>query len=108
MSFRVYLVVGVFVGGFIFLIGTLVGDDFLKWLQEQQFEAAIRSQSVLELVVFEPLIFIFENRPWGFVLAGLLWPAVFVWMLLLLLSMLIIAGVDVTRDIEEVTSLLIL
>ncbi len=108
MNFRVYLIVGVFIGGFIFLIGTLLGDDFLKWLQDQQYEAAIRSQRVLELVVFEPLIFMFENRPWGFILAGVLWPAVFVWLLLLLLAMLIIAGVDVTRDLQEVTSLFIL
>ena len=110
MSIRIYLVIGVFIGGFLFLISTVVGDDFHTWIEEQQYEASIRSQRVLEMVVFEPLLFVFDEdtRPWGFVAAGILWPAFFIWLFLLLISMLIIAGVDVTRDIEQATSLMIL
>lgn len=106
MSFRTYFVIGLIIGAIVFLIGTFFDDDIVPWLEDQQHEAAIRNQNVIEQVVYEPLIFAVGTRPWGPIVVVLAWPAVFIWLLFLLLAIVIVPGVDVARDIEEVTELM--
>lgn len=105
MSVRTYLVIGVIIGVIVFLISTFAGEDIVKWLEEQQFEAAIRSQTLVEKAVYEPLIFAVEQRPWGQIVVALAWPAVFLWLIFLLMALVIVPGVDVARDIDAQTRL---
>ncbi len=100
MSLRIYLVVGLFVGGLTFLVSTFFGADIVIWAQEQQIQASLRGLRVLELVVFEPLIFVLGTRPFGPIVAGLAWPLVFVWFFLILISLVIIAAVDYTASVD--------
>lgn len=106
MSIRTYLIIGFFVGLIVFLINQFFGEDIVRWLLEQQVQAAVRNQRVIELVIYDPLIFMFDSRPAGAIAAAVLWPLVFVWLLLLLIALVVVPGLDVVRDIEEVTQLL--
>jgi len=105
MPVRIYMVLAIFFFGMMMLIGILFGDDIADWGREQQFQAEIRGQNAIATLVFDPIIWAFESRPIGPIVAGLLWPAIFIWLLLTLIGLLIIAGVDVATDVDEVTRL---
>ncbi|GAB4515972.1 MAG: hypothetical protein OHK0046_20350 [Anaerolineae bacterium] len=99
-SLRTYLLVALFFAVLFYLISLLFGPDLVVWGERQQIEAAIRGQRFIELVVFEPFVFVFGVNPWGPVVAGLAWPLIFIWLALILISLAIIAGVDVSSSLD--------
>lgn len=107
MYLKPYLIIGAGVGLLFFLIVTFFGETVADWGRDQQYESDIRSQRVLSTLVYDPFIFVFdpENQPFGAIIAGVAWPAVLIWILLVILSLMIIAGVDVSSNITEVTFL---
>lgn len=102
-SMRNYLIVGVIIGIIIYFVGFFFGDSLVVWAEEQQWQAIIRNQTLIEVVVFEPFIFVMSSDPWGAVLAGLAWPAVFIWIAFIFMSLLAFAGFDVVQDVEEIS-----
>jgi hypothetical protein len=103
-SFRAYLVVAVVVGGIVFGIAYFLGDDIADWARDRQREAVAEGVSGLGEFITEPIIFVMENPSIGAVLAGLFWPFTFIWLLLLLVLLIIVAGTDVATDIDSQTS----
>lgn len=97
---RTYLVVGLIIGALVFLISIFLGSSLEQWGEARQFEARMRNQTLIESLVFEPFNYVINTRPVGPIIAGLAWPAVFIWVFFIIASLLIIAGLDVTDDIE--------
>jgi hypothetical protein len=102
VSGRTYIFIGLGTGILIFLIGLVWGQDITDWSKEQQNQAEFHGYSWAKTIVFEPVEFVFdpERRPVGAIIAGLAWPLVPVWLILILIAVLIIPGSDVANDVD--------
>jgi hypothetical protein len=99
MTTRIYLLIGLGMAGFIFLVATLFGTDIAAWAVTQKGEAAARGQNVFELMVFEPIRFVFDEdtRIVGSVILIFFWPLIILMFFLVLLALVIMSGID-TND----------
>ncbi|GEM_PF-1543076 len=106
MSTRIYLLIGLGIAGLIFLIGIVLGDDIATWAVLQKAEAAARGQNVFELMVFEPIRFVFDEntRIIGSIILIFFWPLVFVMFLLVLLALVIMSGIDTNNRLGLIES----
>lgn len=102
ISGRAYILIGLGTGLLIFLISMVAGDDIVDWSRDQQFQARANGYSWAETIIFEPVEFVFDpaRRPVGAILAGVAWPLVPVWLILILIGILIIPGSDVANDVD--------
>ncbi len=105
---KIYLAMAVLIGGIVFGMDYFFGADIASWAQARKVDTQVRNVEALGTIVFEPVRFVFSNRPLGAIFAGLLWPFVLVWLPLILLGLVAIAGLDVAVDVESVTQLMIL
>jgi hypothetical protein len=103
MSTRTYLLVGIVIGGFIYLIGVLFGSDIANWAVQRQIESAAKSQVIFEAVVFQPLEFIFtqDTRIMGAVLVAVAWPAFFLLLFLLVIALVALEFIDANDAITN-------
>ena len=108
VSTKAYILITIGMGLFVFLIGLAIGDDIAQWAREQQYEAAIRNQGLVEKIVFVPVEFVFDpdNSPWGAILAAVVWPLVIVWVVLVVIGIIIITVVDAKGMVPEDRNLL--
>jgi hypothetical protein len=106
MSTRTYLFIGLGMAGLIFLIGMVFGSDIAAWAVLQKGEAAARGQNVFELMVFEPIRFVFDEntRIIGAIILIFFWPMVFVMILLVLLALVIMSGIDTNNRLGLIES----
>ena len=102
VSGKTYIMIGLGTGILIFLISMVWGQDIVDWSNEQQFQAEYHGHSWIKTIVFEPVEFVFDpaHRPVGAIVAGLAWPLVPVWIILILIGLLIIPGSDVANDVD--------
>jgi hypothetical protein len=101
MSMRTYLLIALVFGGILYLVHVFFGPDIVNWAQSQRFQAQIRGQNAIGVIVMDPIIFVLGVSPWGAIVGGLAWPVVILWVILTPLLLVIIAGLDVVADIER-------
>lgn len=105
---KYYLAAAVLIGGIVFGMDYFFGEDIASWAEARKVDTQVRNVEALGTIIYEPVRIVFSNRPAGAIMAGLFWPFVLVWLVLILLGLVAIAGLDVAVDVEEVTQLLIL
>ena len=106
MTTRMYLLIGLGMAAFIFLVGTLFGKDIAAWAVTQKGEALLRGQNVFELMVFEPIRFVFDEntRIIGSVILIFFWPLIFLMFFLVLLALVIMSGIDTNNRLGLIES----
>lgn len=102
ISGKTYILIGLGAGILIFLISVVWGQDIVDWSDKQQVQAEYHGYSWIKTIVFEPVEFVFDpdRRPVGAIVAGVAWPLVPVWIILILIGLLIIPGSDVANDVD--------
>lgn len=91
LSMRAYIVIGVAVGVIIYLMGLVAGEPIVQFFTEIRSNALANGISLaIATIIVDPFIFAFSN-PLGAILAGLLWPLIIVWFVLLFLIIIIAA-----------------
>lgn len=101
MSMRVYVLVAFFFGAMLFAISTFLDAEILNWIRGQQAQATAVGQRAIGVIITEPVIFVIGERPLGPIIGGLLWPLVIVWIVLIPLLLVVIAGMRVLADLDE-------
>jgi len=92
ISPRVYIGIGVCVGIVVYLIGLAAGPDVIRFFTELQQNAIANGVApVITEIVYGPFIFAFSQSIFGAIAAGLLWPLIIVWLVLLFLLLIISA-----------------
>ena len=92
ISFRAYIGIGIVVGIIVYLISLVAGDAILQFFTEIQNRALANGVAgpIVTLIV-GPFIFVFSNPFPGAIIAGLLWPLIIVWFVLLFMIIIISA-----------------
>ena len=92
ISVRVYLAVGIIVGIIVYLIGLVAGDSLVRFFTEIEGNALANgvARPIVTLIV-GPFIFTFSNPLPGAIMAGLTWPLIIIWFVLLFLVIIITA-----------------
>jgi len=92
ISFRTYLGIGIVVGIIIYLISLVAGDPILNFFTEIQNTALANGVApVFVTLIVGPFIFVFTNPLPGAAIAGLLWPLIIIWFVLLFMVIIISA-----------------
>jgi hypothetical protein len=107
MNFRAYIIIGLVMAAILFAISTFFGTGIVAWANDLQLRANLSGQGTIGTLVTSPIIFIMTQDIALAILVTLLWPAVFMWLLLILLLLVLVAGVNVATDIESQTRLLL-
>lgn len=92
ISFRAYIGIGVVVGIIVYLIGLVAGPQVVNFFTQLEATALVNGVSpFIATMVLGPFIFAFSEPLFGAILAGLLWPLILVWLVLLFLVLIISA-----------------
>jgi len=92
ISYRAYFAVAIVVGVITYLIGLVGGDSLVRFFSEIQGNALGSgiSEPIVTLFV-GPFIFAFSNPLPGSIIAGLCWPLIIVWLVLLFMIIILTA-----------------
>lgn len=104
MSRRTYLMIGLGFAVFLFLLAQFFGTDIAAFADSLPGQVSPNVQSIAQFIV-EPIKFVMLNPILGPLLAGLLWPVVLLWLLLLFLLVVLTAAGQVQTDIDTNTPL---
>ena len=92
ISFKAYLAIGAVVGIIIYLIALVAGDSVVQFFTEIQNRALSNGVSgPIVTIIVGPFIFAFSNPIPGAIIAGILWPLIIVWFVLLFMIIIISA-----------------
>ena len=102
VSGKTYILIAIIMGITVFLIGMVWGKSIDSWAESKQRDAELRGYPTIKTIVFEPVEFVFDPqyRPFGAIVAGLLWPTVFLWILLVLIGLVIIPGAETINEVH--------
>ena len=103
MSMRLYLFIALIVGGLVYLTSMFFGDDIIVWANREMVRADIAGVSAVGTIVMEPIRFVMQQGTLGAIIAGLLWPAVPVWLILILVHLVMVAGVQYAGEVREMS-----
>lgn len=106
MSLRTYFLIAIIVGVLLYVIGMFFSADIVNWANRQQARANSAGQSAIGTVVMEPIKFAVGGSEVGAVVGGLLWPAVPIWLLLILVQLVLLTGVRYVGEVRELTQYL--
>ena len=92
ISFRAYIGIGIVVGIIVYLIALVGGNSIIQFFTQIQNNALANgvARPIVTLIV-GPFIFAFSNPLPGAFIAGLLWPFIIVWFVLLFMIIIITA-----------------
>ena len=105
MSFRIYLLIALVIGGLVYLTSLFFGDEIIAWANREMIRANSAGVNAVGTIVMEPIRFVMHQGALGAVLAGLLWPAVPLWLLLILVHLVLVAGVQYAGEVREMSYL---
>lgn len=105
ISAKAYILIGLGIGLLVFLLGLVIGEDIANWARDKQGEASARGLGVVKVIIFEPVELVFDpdNRPWGAIIAGVVWPLTILWIPLVIIGLVLIPASDAWRDTDDVT-----
>jgi amino acid permease len=92
ISYRTYFAIAIVVGIITYVMGLTGGDSLVQFFTQIQNNALGNGVSAGITTLFVgPFIFVFSNPLPGAVLAGLAWPLIIVWLVLLFMIIIITA-----------------
>ncbi|MFW5691282.1 MAG: hypothetical protein ACOCXZ_02165 [Chloroflexota bacterium] len=102
-SFRTYAVIGITLGLMTFLFSTVFGDNVAQWARDRQIESQLKSQPVLEQLVFRPLELVMatETRVTGAVAVAVVWPIAMMMLFLILIGIVLLSFLDVNEQLTD-------
>jgi hypothetical protein len=101
MSMRSYLMVGLALGAFAWLIATFFGRDVASSVAGMEGQALAANMGVIAQLICEPIIWVMRNPVFGGILVALTWPVVLLWGLLYFAMLLIALGSDAANDVNS-------
>lgn len=92
ISFRAYIGIGIVVAIIIYLIALVAGDQIVRFFVEIEGRALGSGVGApFVTMIVGPFIFVFSEPLIGAAIAGLLWPLIIVWFVLLFMIIIISA-----------------
>lgn len=92
LSLRTYIVVGVIIGIVVYLIALVAGDTAVQFFTQIEGNALANGVArPIVTIVVGPFLFAFSQPIFGAIIAGLFWPLIIVWFVLLFLLLIISA-----------------
>ncbi|GEM_PF-1505853 len=92
ITFRTYIMIGVVVGIIVYLISLVAGPQITNlFLQLEGNALANGVAPAIATIVYGPFIFAFTQPIFGAIIAGLLWPFIIVWFVLVFLLLIVSA-----------------
>jgi len=100
ISFRAYMLMALLVGAVVLAIGFAFGEEIVDFANEQQRNAASAGIEWLGTLFMGPVEFAFSRdyRPFGAIVAAIVWPVTLFWPILVLLHILIVEAVGFTSE----------
>jgi hypothetical protein len=105
MSIRRYLLIGLLTGIMVFGVTFLFGTNITPVLVTTRDQAVSAGMGILAQLIAEPLIWGVTNPIPGALVAGILWPALFIWLALLFIMVLVGFGAAGVQDVDSQVSL---
>lgn len=100
VSTRNYAVVGLLLGIVVFLVATFAGGSIVTWVSQVQATASV-SMGGLATFIGEPIKWVMLNPLFGAVVVAILWPLMFVWLLLLFIMVVVGFGAPAAQQIDR-------
>lgn len=92
INVKVYFLIAIGVGITIYIAGLVGGSQLVQFFQNIQNNALCQGvDPAIATIVIGPFIFVFSQPLPGAIIAGFLWPAILIWLVLLFLLMIIAA-----------------
>jgi hypothetical protein len=94
------MLMALLVGGAVLALSFGFGDDIVRFANNQQSNAASEGVEWLGTLIMGPVKFAFDpdSRPFGAILAAIVWPVTLFWPILVLLHILIVEAVGFTSQ----------
>lgn len=105
MSIRRYIAIGLLTGIVVLGVTLLFGINIAAVLVNARDQAISAGMGVLANIIAEPLIWGATNPIPGALVAAVLWPALFIWLALVFIMVLVGFGAGGVRDLDSRVSL---
>jgi len=95
ISRKTYLIIGLGFAFFLFLVGTFFGKDIAAFAASLPGQMPSPTVASLAQFIVQPLRLVMENLLVGSIIAGLLWPLIFLEIFLLILILILVVFAQV-------------